>query len=227
VDDPDAAHMSDSTRTLLRLVSLLYPCAVISGRSRSDVTSRLDGVPLVSIVGNHGAEAGHGPVDRSVRDVVAAWAQAARARLAGVEGVEVEDKGLSLAIHYRRAAPEAELAVTAAAKALAGARLFRGHSVVNVVPPYLHDKGAALAGVLSRVGRSRAMYVGDDTTDEDAFRSNAVEVPVRVGHSIASAATYFVPTQPDVDDLLRALVRARRRVDGLDEQVGGLERVLD
>jgi hypothetical protein len=65
------------------------------------------------------------------------------------------------------------------------------------------------------------------SSDEDAFRSNAVEVSVRVGHSTSSAATYFPPTQPDVDDLLRALVRARRRLDGLDEQVDGLERVLN
>jgi trehalose 6-phosphate phosphatase len=229
VDDPDAARMSDATRTLLRLVSLLYPCAVISGRSRCDVTPRLDGVPLVSIVGNHGAEAAHGPVDRSVRALVAGWADVARASLAGMEGIDVEDKGLSLAIHYRRASsqPEAELAVAAAARALKGARLFRGHAVVNVVPPYLHDKGAAVAGVLSRIGRGRAMYVGDDTTDEDAFRSNAVEVSVRVGHSTASAAGYFIPTQPDIDDLLRALVGARRRLEGLDEQVEGLERALN
>lgn len=228
VDEPDAAQMGESTRNLLRLVSLLHPCAVISGRSRSDVTTRLDGIPLVAIVGNDGAEAGHGPVDGSVRGLVAGWAEMARSKLSGAEGVEVEDKGLSLAIHYRRASShsEAELAVAAAAKTLKGARLFRGHAVVNVVPPYLHDKGAALAGVLSRIGRKRAMYVGDDTTDEDAFRSKAVEVSVRVGHSIASAATYFVPAQPDVDDLLRALVRARRRLDGLDEQVDGLERIL-
>jgi trehalose 6-phosphate phosphatase len=228
VDDPESARMHESTRTLLRLVSLLHPCAVISGRSRADVTHRLDGIPLVAIIGNHGAEAGHGPVDRSDRALVTKWCEQARRALSGVEGVEVEDKRLSLAIHYRRAAsPDlAERAITAAAKALTGARLFRGHAVVNVVPPHLHDKGVALAGVLSRIGRDRAMYVGDDTTDEDAFRSKAVQVGVRVGPSPGSAAAYYVPLQADVDDLLRALIRARRRQDGLSERFDGLEQAL-
>jgi trehalose 6-phosphate phosphatase len=228
VPDPDEARMGDSTRTLLRLVALLHPCAVISGRARADVTRRLEGVPLVAIVGNHGAEAGRGPVDGTVRARVAGWAESARSRLRGVPGVEIEDKGLSLAVHYRRAAdPEAaERAVAKATRALKGARVFRGHAVVNVVPPSLHDKGAALARVLSRVGRSTAMYVGDDTTDEDAFRSASVEVSVRVGHSTGSAAAYFVPSQPDVDDLLRCLVRCRRRLDGLTERLDALERLF-
>lgn len=228
VDDPSAARMDESTRALLRLVCLLHPCAVISGRSRADVTHRLEGIPLVAIIGNHGAEAGRGPIDQSDRALVAGWCEQARRALAGVEGVEVEDKGLSLAIHFRKAAsPDvAERAITAAAKTLKGARLFRGHAVVNVVPPHLHDKGVALAGVLSRIGRDRAMYVGDDTTDEDAFRSKAVQVSVRVGPAPSSAAAYYVPTQADVDELLRALIRARRRQDGLSEQFDGLERAL-
>lgn len=228
-EDPAAARMRDSTRRLLSLVSLLYPCAVISGRSRADVVPRLEGIPLVAIVGNHGAEPGSGPVDRTMRNVVAAWRDATRSRLGDVQGVAIEDKGLSLAIHYRRAPSQtsAEQAVNAAVKALAGARVLSGHSVVNVVPSELHDKGLALSGVLRRIGRTRALYVGDDTTDEDAFRSEAVEVAVRVGASAGSAAGYFVPTQADVDDLLRALVRARRRLDGLDDRIDGLERMLE
>ena len=227
VDDPAAARMSDATRALLKLVSLLQPCAVISGRSRADLARRLEGVPLVAIVGNHGAEAGRGPVDRGDRALVAGWLEKARRELAGVEGVEIEDKGLSLAIHHRRANPsEAERAIAVALKGMGGARLFHGHAVVNVVPPHLHDKGVALAGVLSRIGRDRAVYVGDDTTDEDAFRTEAVEVAVRVGPSPSSAASYFVPAQPDVDELLRALIRARRRQDGLSERFDGLERSL-
>ncbi len=228
-EDPAAARMRDSTRTLLRLVSLLYPCAVISGRSRADVAPRLEGIPLVAIVGNHGAEAGSGPVDRSVRNVVATWREAARSRLRDVDGVDVEDKGLSLAIHYRRAPSpaSAEEAVNGAVKTLAGACVFPGHAVVTVVPPDRHDKGLALSCVLSRIGRKRALYVGDDTTDEDAFRSEAVEVAVRVGASALSAAGYFVPPQADVDDLLRALVRARRRLDGLDDRIDVLERMLE
>jgi trehalose 6-phosphate phosphatase len=229
VDRPEDAKMRSPTRTLLRLVSVLHPCCVISGRSRADLAPRLEGIPLAALIGNHGAEAGYGPVDATARKAVASWADTARSKLSGVPGVEVEDKGLSLAIHYRRAEsrPDAERVVTAVANHLAGARVFRGHDVVNVVPPDLHHKGRALSGVLTRVGRKAALYVGDDITDEDAFRSRAVAVPVRVGASPDSAARYFVQSQADVDELLRALVRARRRLDGLPEQIDGLERMLD
>ena len=219
VDDRSAAVMRETTCRLLRLVSLLYPCAVVSGRSRADLAPRLDAVRLVAVVGNHGAEAGYGPVDLSVRDRVARWAADVRRLLQGVEGIELEDKGLSLALHYRRAAApdRAERAVRAAAAALEGARVFDGHLVLNVVPSDQHDKGEAIRQVLSRIGERHAVFVGDDATDEDAFRCDAVRVPIRVGHSEASAALYFLEAQPRIDGLLRALVSARRRVDGLPE----------
>ena len=228
VDDRTAARMRDSTRRLLRLASLFYPCAVVSGRSRSDLLPRVESIPLVAVVGNHGAEAGHGPVDRRARSVVARWKPTADAMLRGVEGIELEDKGLSLAIHYRRAASRevAERAARDAASALEGARVLGGHLVVNVVPLGEHDKGEALARVVSRAGVRGALYVGDDATDEDAFRSHAVRVSVRVGRTDRSAATHFVASQPDVDELLRALVRARGHVHGFDRPVDRLERIF-
>jgi trehalose 6-phosphate phosphatase len=228
VPEPARAAMSDTTRTLLRIASLLFPCAVISGRSRSDLLPRLAGVPLVAVVGNHGAEAGYGPVDNGPRDVVAGWREALDARLNAVPGVQIEDKGLSLAIHYRRATSKSAVrrAIRAAADALGGARLFGGHSVVNVVASDSHDKGMALAGIASRVGATRALYVGDDTTDEDAFRAPFVSPAVRVGRAHASAARYYLSSQADIDDLLRVLICARRGADGMDDDVDGLLRAM-
>jgi trehalose 6-phosphate phosphatase len=227
VDDRDAARLPDATRRLLRLACLLYPCAVVSGRSRRDLVARLEDVPLVAVVGNHGAEAGHGPVDVGVRALVVRWRETVEDALAGVAGVDVEDKGLSLAIHWRRStAPDAAARVAAATRGLRGARVFGGHAVANVVPPELHDKGRAIAELAARLSGGPALYVGDDATDEDAFRSAAVEVGVRVGGSAGSAARYIVRSQADVDELLRALVRARRRLDGLDDQLGALERLM-
>jgi trehalose-6-phosphatase len=97
---------------------------------------------------------------------------------------------------------------------------------VNVIVPGLADKGLALQEIPRRVGRTRAVHVGDDATDEAAFRNEAVRVSVRVGEEPGSAARYFLPAQANVDDLLRALIRARRRLDGLDGAIDGLERML-
>jgi trehalose 6-phosphate phosphatase len=229
VDDPASAELRCSTRKLLRLASLLYPCAVLSGRARADLLTRLEGIPLVAVVGNHGAEAGFGPVERSLRAAVVAWKRAIEAHALAVPGVTVEDKGLSIAIHYRNAASRsaARRTLHGVAASLPGARVLGGRAVVNVVPAGTHDKGAAVAQLLGRTDRRRALFVGDGVADEDAFRSRSVAVGVRVGRTHLSAAQYYVPSQADVDELLRTLVRSRRRQDGLHEDVAGLERLME
>jgi trehalose 6-phosphate phosphatase len=228
VSDPTAATMRPETRALLRVTALLYPCAVVSGRRRADVLGRLGGVPLVGVVGNHGAEAGFGPVDRSPRDAVEAWLEVLRRKLGALKGVRIEDKELSVAVHYRQAPARAAARETilAVARRLQGARVFGGRAVVNVVPGDAHDKGDAVARLLARASRRTAVFVGDDATDEDAFRHEAVGVGIRVGQAVRSAAEYCIPAQRDLDDLLRALVRARRRQDGLGADISGLERSM-
>lgn len=222
------AAMPPSTRALLRLVSLIQPCAVVSGRSRADLMSRVGGIPLAAVVGNHGAEAGYGPLDRSLRALVDGWKPVLRARLADLPGVEIEDKWFSIAIHYRNSPswPVARRALREVTAALPGARVFGGHAVVNVVPAEAPDKGIAVAELLPRVSRRRALYVGDDRTDETAFRSDAVAVGVRVGRTHLSAARFYLPSRGDVDALLRTLVVARRRRDGVDDDMEGLDRLI-
>jgi trehalose 6-phosphate phosphatase len=226
VERPGLACMRPSTRRLLRLVSLMFPCAVVSGRARADVLARLEGVPLLAVVGNHGAEPGFGPVDRTLRGMVEGWIARVGPRVSEIEGAFLEDKRFSIAIHYRSAAARsaARRAVLAAVRDLPGARVFGGHAVVNAVPVGSHDKGMAIGRLLQRLDRRAALYVGDDATDEDAFSSRHVAVSIRVGRTHRSAARYYVPGQSDVDELLRKLVRARRHADGLDDCIEGLER---
>ncbi|WP_242342442.1 trehalose-phosphatase [Anaeromyxobacter terrae] len=227
VDEPGRARMRPDTRALLRVAALLYPCVVVSGRSRADLAPRLEGVPLVAWVGNHGAEAGFGPVDRSPRGAVIAWRTALAARLGALAGVEIEDKGLSIAIHYRRAAEPAaaERAIREAAEALPGARVFGGHAVVNAVPADAPTKGDAIAELLERSGCRTALYVGDDTTDEDAFRAPGV-VGVRIGGGGGSGAAYRLAGQEAIDDLLRLLVEERSRLDGRGTRAESLARAV-
>jgi trehalose 6-phosphate phosphatase len=191
--------------------------------------SRLERIPLFAVVGNHGAEAGFGPVPRALREAVVGWRGTMEMHARAWPGVTVEDKGLSIAIHYRSAPSRsvARRAIHEAAAALPGARVLGGRAVVNVVPAGTHDKGAAVMQLLARTDRRRALYVGDDVTDEDAFRCRGVGLGVRVGRTHRSAAGYYLAAQADVDELLRTLVRSRRRQDGLDDDVRGLERSID
>jgi trehalose 6-phosphate phosphatase len=211
VPERRAARMRETTLVLLRTVALAYPTAVISGRSRADVALRISRVPLVGIVGNHGAETPGAAIDGRVRARVEGWAGALLGTLSDAAGIEVEDKGLSLAVHYRRA-PDPEAArrrILATAALLPRARVFGGHAVVNVCPAEVPTKGDAVESLALRLKASAVLYVGDDVTDEDAFESTAVTWPVRVGRAEDTAARYLLDRQEEMDPLLEALVTAR------------------
>ncbi len=228
VPSPPEARMQLSTWALLRVVALLYPTAVISGRSRADLAPRVARIPLVATIGSHGAEAGFGPIDLKLRRRVAAWRDAIREPVEALQGVFMEDNGFSLSIHYRHAPSPADArrAITAAVSSVPEARIVPGRFVVTLAPAEAPNKGQALQALLSRLGKARALFVGDDRTDEDAFRAAGVAVAVRVGRSGRSAAHAYLPEQAAIDELLRRLIRARRRVHGLEGDTEGLERLL-
>jgi trehalose 6-phosphate phosphatase len=222
VADRDAAQLPGPTRRMLRALSLLYPCAVVSGRARADVAARLDRIPLFAVVGNHGAEAGFGRVSRTPRARVLSWLRILKKDLSLVPGIDLEDKGLSIAVHYRHvpARSAARALVTAVASSLEGARVLAGHAVVNVVPAEAPDKKAALKELLRRAGRRPVLYVGDDRTDEEVL--GWADVGVRVGRTARSAARWYLGAQAAMDDLLRGLLAARTRLDGLGDRADRL-----
>ena len=228
VPDPAWACMRDATCGLLRVAALLYPTAVVSGRSRADLAPRVARVPLVATIGSHGAEAGFGPIDLELRRRVAAWREAVREPVEALRGVRVEDSGFSLSVHYRHAPcrASARRAITAALSALPDVRLVPGRAVVTAAPAEAPDKGRALEALLARTGRTMAVFVGDDRTDEDAFRAPSVALGVRVGRTARTAARAYLPDQAGIDELLRRLIRARRRAQGLAGDLEGLERLL-
>ena len=207
---PERAALRLGTRGLLRRLAVLYPCVVISGRSRRDLLRRLRGLGLAGLIGNHGGEPS--PRGRALRARVKRWRTTLEARLGALTGVTIEDKGLSLAIHYRgaRRADATRTAIRAAGARLVGARLVGGKHVVNVVPAEAPHKGAALEAVRLRLGCDCSLYVGDDETDEDAFAvAGAARIGVRVGRKQGSRARYYLRGQVQVDALLELLLRLR------------------
>ena len=94
VAHPDDARLRKRTRMLLEQLSVLYPCAVISGRTRLDALARLGNIKHWAATGNHGAEI-YGTTE-PYEDRVRAWAPFIRERLADQAGVMVEDKRFSL-----------------------------------------------------------------------------------------------------------------------------------
>jgi trehalose 6-phosphate phosphatase len=213
VRDPDAATMRPSTRRLLLQVARAYPCVVISGRARDDVRRRVRGIALREVIGNHGLEPGRAGVP--ARRVVRRWMPLLEQRLGTLPGVAVEDKGFSLAVHYRRSREKkrARARILAAAATLGEVRLMRGKQVLNLLPAGAPHKGVALEQARARLGCDTAVYVGDDETDEDVF---ALDQPgqllaVRVGPKKSSSAAYYIRTQAEIDRLLGSLLAFRPR----------------
>lgn len=210
VGNPERAAMRAGTRALLRRVAALYPCVVISGRSRRDLLRRLRGLGVIQAIGSHGGEPS--PRSRELRARVGRWRASLARRLRGHAGVTIEDKGLSLAIHYRRARDRgrAREAIRAAASRLARARIVGGKCVVNVVARGAPHKGTALAAERRRLRCLTALYVGDDETDEDVFSlPDRRQLGIRVGRVPGSRARYYLRGQRQVDRLLETLIRLR------------------
>jgi trehalose 6-phosphate phosphatase len=205
------ARIDRPTAEVFRAVAARWPTAIVSGRSRKDLRVLARGLGPVTLIGNHGMEGGL-PDHRwpAWRRRVRGWER----QLHGLErmpGLFVEAKGLSLSIHYREAEDRrrARHSIDAALRALKGARLIVGKAVVNVLPVGAPDKGTSVRDLVRRLGRRSIVFVGDDVTDEDAFRlAGRVDlVAIRVGRWEGSAAQWFIRTQAEVVGLLTLLAR--------------------
>ena len=214
VTDPAAAVMRPQTHALFAQVAARFPCVVISGRSRKDALTRLADVPLREVFGNHGMEPWpHNYVARAqIEAQVQRWEAQLRAALGPIAGIEVEQKKLSLSVHYRRCRDKegAMAAIDHALAALPGLRRVAGKQVVNVLPVCYLDKGAALLRAMAELGAARSVFIGDDITDEDVFALAPPDriLSVRVGHARWSRATHFLRNQTQIDALLEALLAA-------------------
>jgi trehalose 6-phosphate phosphatase len=206
---PAQAQMLDETRELLDAVAQRFPTVIVTGRKRSDALGLLRGVRALEVIGSHGTETGEG-VSSDFRPAVADWRMALHERIGALPGVVIEDKEHSLSVHYRssRTRRKTEAAIRAAAQSLPGVRLVGGKCVLNIVAENAPDKGAALLSACRRAGCERALFTGDDITDEDVFALLGREpiLGIRVGRHGHSRAAFYVRHRREVDALLRQIL---------------------
>jgi trehalose 6-phosphate phosphatase len=204
---PELAAVPEETRTeLRRLVSRYALVACVSGRTGEEA-ARLVGVSGAVYVGVHGLE---------LAPEAERWRSALRP-FASERWPWLEDKGLTVAFHWREAQDECDARRTLEAVAnraeAAGLEARWGRKVLELRPPVEADKGTAVRTLLAERGLRRALYAGDDTTDLDAFRGlDGLEVAVRVAVASAEApaglreaADVVVAGPPELLELLRTL----------------------
>jgi trehalose-phosphatase len=225
VGRPQDAVLSPGVRKALSLLARkpTFSVGVVSGRQLAELKS-LVAIEGIYYAGNHGLEIeGIGlnyfnAEAEAVRPVIAGLARKLAAALKGINGVIIQEKGLSLSVHYRLAKPEYEDAVTGIVRRITARyedegkiRVFAMKKVREIRPPVDWDKGKALEtienAVKKRVKKKELLtiYLGDDTTDEDAFRilRHPVGWGIYVGEeNPASAAEYFLNSPAEVEEFL-------------------------
>jgi trehalose 6-phosphate phosphatase len=213
VTQPWTARIPDDIQRLLTRLHKLRAVAIVTGRSVPDARRMLAFEPSY-LVGNHGAEGvpGHDADAEILGPVTQGWVAAmtySNASWPPAPGVLLENKGCSLAIHYRNAANHSivrALIEQIAAGLAPVPRLIHGKCVVNLVPPGAPHKGDALRALLVDSGHARAIYVGDDVTDDDVFRLRLPGViSVRVAPIGERVTDLYLNDQAEVAMLLREL----------------------
>jgi len=183
VERPEDALLPPSTRAVIERLARLVPLAILSGRDLSDVR-RMVGVEGITYAGSHGFDVlgSDGSARQRGREFLPDLDAAARElepRLAAIPGARVERKTFAIAVHFRQVEAERIAEVDAGVTEIAAAhpRLRRtgGKKVFELRPDIDWDKGTAVRWLLEVLGpegiEHAPIYVGDDETDEDAFRA--------------------------------------------------------
>jgi trehalose 6-phosphate phosphatase len=167
VEDPAAARpLPGAAPVLTDLCARARAVAVITGRPDAFIHDVLD-VPGLHVVGLYGLSA-TAPLGEDVREALARVAD-------GEAGAELEDKGVSIAVHTRRTPdPDAALGrIREPVRTIAashGLAAFEGKLVIEVGPEG-ERKGGAVQRLLERLAPAAALYAGDDLADIEAFEA--------------------------------------------------------
>jgi alpha,alpha-trehalase len=217
---PELAVLSDQMRSALRDLAAVHTVAIVSGRDRADV-EQLVRIDSLVYAGSHGFDivgpglalqhregATYAPVLSQAADEIEQW-------VGGLKGALVERKRYAVATHYRLVADEdlplIEQAVAQAAQAHPELRRTGGKKVFELRPRLAWDKGKAVTWLLEALHLDQPdvvpFYLGDDETDEDAFRaleSRGVGILVAEEPG-ASRARYLLRDPDEAEAFLRRL----------------------
>lgn len=221
-EHPAQCFLDASLRSLLASLAAhrRMSVGIVSGRQLHDLKHRV-GIEGIAYVGNHGLEFDapdlddFEPVAREKQEAVRRTVTDLKAAIAPISGAWIEDKGLSASVHYRQVEPGAVAALIDLIRigtlqfVMEGKIVLRpGKMVVEVRPAVAWNKGTAVQRLADRFPstlRTALIYLGDDETDEDVFRTRRDDITICVGDRAATAANYRVSGPSEVDGLIRRL----------------------
>jgi trehalose 6-phosphate phosphatase len=238
VTRPEMAVLSLRARKTLEQISRhsLFKLAVISGRGLTEIKT-LVGLENIAYAGNHGLEIecpprycqGRGlrrttfthPIAREFQPKLERLEQRLRHRLANIDGVVIQNKGLTLSIHYRLAMQTEVgrikrllLEVVGDGQVRHTLEITEGKKVIEVRPPVEWNKGRAIEWLMEmyRTPGSLPIFAGDDVTDEDGFEAlhKVGGISVLVGKDKGSNARYYLNSPEELCAWLERLLEERQ-----------------
>lgn len=231
VENHDRAFLPKKTRDVLKQLSCLknLKIAIVSGRSLKDVT-KLVGIKGIIYSGNHGFEI-NGTIaklpienlDEYMRELKKIKSELEK-KLLKFAGAVIEDKSISLTFHYRMIKNKDVLPAKRIFKRLLKEyidkeeiRIISGKKVLEIRPPVDWDKGRIAGFILKEAELESSskkyfpVYIGDDKTDEDAFRILGDKgLCIRVGNSEKSLAHYYLKDSSETAELLQMFLNLKK-----------------
>lgn len=222
VVNPRDAKLDPEIRSVLKTLCARwdFDVSIISGRALGDVRERA-GLSNVIYAGNHGLEIESDmmrfrePRAEALRRELRCVSLQLKLALSEIDGVEIEDKGLTLSVHFRRVGEQLRDWVRNVTHSTVGrSRSFtcrEGKMVLEVRPQITWNKGHAIKWIACEVlpAGSVPIYIGDDITDEDAFVVIPEGITIRVGGAAETVAQYLLPDVPAVGQFLTWLDNAK------------------
>lgn len=186
VESPELAILSKEMKHTVEDLAKIHTVAIVSGRMREDVQNLVD-IKGIFYAGSHGFDIkGPGgftmihPVAEKTIPLVGEIIEQLKDKFQDIEGALVEEKKFSVAAHYRKVKKEKdfhfiEKTVNEIIQKYDELRLLKGKKVFEILPNIDWDKGKAIRWIMNALEitweTTPAFYLGDDTTDEYAFRT--------------------------------------------------------
>jgi len=224
--DPSRAYLPDETRKLLAQLAEKFRVAIVSGRDMDDLKNFI-GLDSLIYAGSHGfrisgpggIEMEHDKVSELLPRINTLMDVLQKEPKLKTRGVEIERKFMAIAVHYRNAPSGTYKTVYKTIKKIITSfdefSTGRGKKVIEIRPSLKWHKGRAVEWIMQTLEQKDGVtympiYLGDDITDEDAFRAMPNNgIGILVGeHPSPSAACCQLPDVWEVQKLLNYLVRS-------------------
>ncbi|MBU1864472.1 MAG: trehalose-phosphatase [Candidatus Omnitrophica bacterium] len=224
-DRPSEAVLDDDMKNIVLELSRIHTVAIISGRQREELQS-LVGIENIFYASNHGfdiAGPGYSIVHPKAKKLLSKGAKVralVSKAIGNIPGILIEEKKYITAIHYRLVSKKNVSQITETVNSIIQNnpkfRLLKGKQVYEILPNVDWGKGNAIRWLMKTFklpwSKASVFYIGDDITDEFAFRTIRTRgTGIVVSEESRESAAHFQLSSPEeVKKLLRMIIQLKK-----------------